>query len=243
MIAATPQAYQGRLACRNFLMQLAVISVAREPSYLDGTLESLRETAPGSLVDLFIGSPNTAYAEHLRGDPDLVMFEMPPEMWQRIEGLKSYQRAAGNFLEALRRPHTGGPVLLIEDDIIFRHGWLDALVQGIHDHPTAIITLYVSPHAHARGLPSDVPFAPLAPLAFHGSLALYIPYAWRGELAAYIDRELEAGDAPFDDLVSRFIATYSVPFVTSTKSWVDHRGDVSAIFENRDHGIRRSPRF
>lgn len=223
-------------------MQFAVITVARKPPYVLDTVAGLRHSEPTADIDVFVGSPDTSDVAPLRGDPWVRVHEIAPALWQRIQPLTASRRAAGNFLQALRSQPTED-VLLLEDDIVFKPGWREALDEGRALCPDALITLYVAdPMAPYIVAPSEGRWCTAFTVMFYGTLGFFVPAGLRQRLADFVDAELTTSKS-FDGMIVEFVQRHRIRFATSTTSWIDHRGDVTSIPENEWHGIRRAARW
>lgn len=252
-------------------MQIAVITVEREPMYLYETLASLRASHPfhAPWFDVFVGSPafdkiNTLLDERWRSDPADRIFAhpIPHDLWALIEPLPPAQRAVGNFVAALRS--SGGDLMLFEDDVIVKPGWIAAVgdlrTTSFPEPCNTFISLYshkdyrppgFDPRRILNGLTYHMPPKPIAPDAFYGTLGLYVPAAHRKPLAelalTHLQPEASPGRfprarSPFDEIVKEYInAHQNCDLAITIPSFVDHVGDVSTI--NPTHGIRRAPMF
>jgi hypothetical protein len=245
-------------------MQIAVITVKREPCYIHKTINSLFSTHE-QRVTLYIGSPDESDYERYRDDAIVTLRSMPEWLWKDIENLPTRQRAAANFWRALNDPSIDDQdLLIVEDDVAFRQGWYGSLrdaIKVIYQYGNGIdrslITLHI-PAVVANMLPSITPREldkmrprPLVrwmterPVPFYGTLGLYVPKALRLPLADYVRDKINRTDQrwPFDECVKRFIEAGKADLFMTTTCWIDHRGDISTIEENQSQGPRRSPFF
>jgi len=242
-------------------MQIAIITVKREPMYLYDTIDSLVLATPewtigrkqgNTGVDVFVGTPDfEEIAERLSS-----MFHVhriSDGLWQLIEPLPPRLRAVGNFVAALR---SGDDDLMIfEDDIAIKPGWLEAL-HKIYGSPHTFISLYSHRYfpiiettrrnnLHCPAVWLDGPIKD----RYYGTLGLFIPAAHRLQLANNAMLEIVPTNpfppnmrSPFDGVVKNYIDSHpQCRLAISIPSYVDHRGDVSTM--NPSHGIRRSPMF
>jgi hypothetical protein len=278
-------------------MQIAVITVQREPMYLWGTLRALLETTPdsGSLdpdnadIDVFIG--------HRRQDPteDQLLLRLqnlgrvrgrrlPRDLWDLIEPLPPKLRAVGNFIAALHggcdcaarhpigtsgvasprdcaEPASHGDLMLFEDDVVIKPGWLDAIkaIRAVDPKLGTFISLYS--HQDLRGMPGRVTSTShlgaiyeaveiKTPIVdFYGTLGLFVPSKHRAALTAAALIHLQPTDPrppesrwPFDEIVKMYINDHhECQLAVTIPSYVDHVGEVSLI--NPTHGPRRAPMF
>lgn len=218
-------------------MQVAFISVDRDPPYILDSFRSIRESGYFGEVDIFVGSPSREYLSLLTRKA--YIREMTPKMWERIEPMSAVQRAAGNFLQALRS-EPDKSILLLEDDVCFKPGWYPALQEAILETPdNSFISLY-----SAREL-KQKPLTKLEkPIHFYGTCGFFVPLTRRKQLADYVDKSLFPGGPSFDDLAVKFInETKNTGLYVTVPSYVDHIGSVSSIPSNRNHGPRKSPIF
>lgn len=236
-------------------MQIAVITVQREPMYLYETLCQLQaSTYPADVgpIDVFIGTPNaSAIEEGLTAYPETYAHRIPGDTWRWIEPLPPKLRAVGNFVAALASDDDD--LMLFEDDIAIKPGWLDALTRlRATWGPDALISFYSHRDLRRVGPNRDPPHGvqlrwPI--VEFYGTLGLFVPKAHRKPLAKAASVHLSPTDPrpvetrwPFDEIVKIYVNDHrACSLVVSIPSYVDHRGDVSVI--NPTHGIRRAPMF
>ncbi len=224
-------------------MQIAITTVDRGAvNYVADTLASLHATGRW-FVELFVGSPVCQYLVPLleAGADAIAIKALPLVAWEVMKRYpEARHRASVNRVRALRSDYCD--LLLCEDDIAFAPGWALALELACMANPGAIVGLY-SPLAYADpdGLGwVDVGMPP--PRTQYGiTLAMYMPKEHRAPLASFIEARVTG--AGTDDLVLKYAAVTGTRIIITVPSYVDHRGDVSSIPENADHGPRRSPMF
>ncbi len=221
-------------------MQIAIITVHREPCYLYDTLIHLYQSEldlPD--VHLFVGSPEEDYLYGVKViAPHIHVHSMPPEVWNRIKGVPVQTRAAANFLQAL--DSGSGDLMLFEDDVAIKPGWMTALApfrDGRH-----IVSLYVHQAVAVTGTDPVPHYDYAAGQWLQGSLGIFVPAKHRLGLADLLRVRHREG-APFDSLLNVYARQTATKLVATLPSYVDHRGEVSAIPNNRSHGSRRSPMF
>lgn len=182
-------------------MIISVLTCDRKPSYLAGTLASLRTTAPNVNECLFWDAwPRT----------------IPPE-----------QRLTLSFRRALLE--SDGDALIVEDDVEFRAGWLATLddrtkrVRDLYGH-RFFLSLY-SPHRlHSETL---YRYNPRRLWRFYGTQGQFVPDAVRVELADYLDRH--RAETTVDALIARWATAANVTLLTTVPSLVQHVGKVSSL--------------
>jgi hypothetical protein len=228
-------------------MRVAIITTPREPSYVDETVVQVRAGLPERFpLDAFTDIPghrvDGVTTWWMRADR--VMLAAP---------MRRFQRAALNFLSALESGDD--EIVLFEDDVAVKPTWLEDLTSCVYVSGADLVSMY---------WPSDEMLEPQGPgeawrrfrrpVTFHGSLGLWMSAPARAGLVRHIERKValhcEGEDPllPFDNLVASYLnsedALASVMrMVATVPALVDHRGEVSAIEENRDHGPRRSPGY
>lgn len=223
-------------------MQIAIITTPREPSYVKETIQQIACSdivTAEFIIEAFTDVPSfESWAVKTQ--------TMHWTLQRRADALpRGYQRACLNFWNALT---TGvGDLMLFEDDIAVKPGWQWALEAVRASSAADLVSLYwpdLAPfHDEVHGGPGDFQWREYRkPETFHGSLGLFVPGKHRYPLAAFIEAQMGPEMMPFDNLVARWLHTMpEVRMVATAEAQVDHRGDVSAITENRDHGPRRSP--
>jgi hypothetical protein len=279
-------------------MEIAIITVAREPNYLPATLASLMTTEFAELgasvrLLLYVGSPDTAYLASVRQSwvrENIDTLEMPSDRWPSIAERPSHTRAAYNFIRALvvedlpppseedlaeRRGRSrvfrahldsvmgrmqidrpdddddyqlvNDDLLLLEDDIVVKPGWFRYLqfTRSWDNIGGQFVTLYMD--REISPAPGAVAHELEKPPNWYGTLGLLVPHKHRLPLARLAWARCmgdEHNSIAFDEAVREYIGiTPDVKLFASIPSYVDHRGDVSAIAENSHHGPRRSPMY
>lgn len=181
-------------------MIVSVLTCDRSPSYLAGTLASLRATAPDVEPRLF------------------------RDEWDR--GIPPEQRLTLSFRRALLE--SDGDALIIEDDVEFRPNWpalLDAATAKLrarHMQPERFFLSLYCPH----WLVGDT-VARYRERTFFGTQGQFVSDAVRRELADYLDRH--RAETTVDALIARWAPSAGVPLLATVPSLVQHVGRVSAL--------------
>lgn len=240
-------------------MQIAVITVQREPMYLWDTLHGLERSllvtghdVPRRRFDVFIGSP--AGADEIVEQIFVCArpHRVPDDIWTLIEPLPPHLRAVGNFVAALRSGD--GDIVLFEDDIVIKPGWLDAIElvrELLCNRANTFVSLYSHKDFRRQNAPYQLKFDLLnQPIVdFYGTLGLFVPAKHRKPLADTAYQHLLPSDPrpveqrwPFDEIVKMYVNDHpECSLAVTIPSYVDHVGEVSLI--NPTHGPRRAPMF
>lgn len=119
-------------------IEVAMITVHREPNYLHDSIASYFDSDPLVTglkpIELYIGSPETAYLGNLMGHDHVDVKEIMADDWSRIKDWHVHARLAYNYHRALSSydPDAMGR-LVCEDDIIFADGFVSHLMQAINE--------------------------------------------------------------------------------------------------------------
>lgn len=129
-------------------VELVVMTVARQPSYLPQTLASLFLSDPLvrelPRIHLVVGSPDAGYLDDLAHHERLTVHRMGEEEWERIRGWGIHRRLAYNYWRCLSLPcaHLAG-TCVCEDDVVFRDGFVVKLLQAVAEMRRDGLTKYV----------------------------------------------------------------------------------------------------
>lgn len=228
-------------------MDIAVITVPRTPPYLAKTLRSIHNSAEldaNHSMFISIGVPRHDFTILGRGVSDFSpVLWMPTTAWDQVKALPSHLKAVANFVQALE--WGSGPILLVEDDVAFKPGWLPNLEMIAAEVPRAMISLY-SHRAYQDDANAGFVSLRYPIMDFNGTLGLYVPAQYRRALAAAARSHLDPDDPrkwPFDEIVKMFVNDRypELELLVTVPSWVDHIGEVSVI--NPTHGPRKAPMF
>lgn len=238
-------------------MQIAVITVKREPMYLYETLDQLCASYIRRRPDVFVGTPDGFDEIAERVFANARPHAIQDDLWKLIEPLPTKLRAVGNFIAALQS--SNDDLVIFEDDVAIKPGWLEAVDEAVtwNGDRNAFLSLYS--HIDRRRHRDDchtvyhitkgnVILRPPV-RAFYGTLGLYVPKAHRNSLAEAAMAQLSPTNPhppeirqQFDQVVTLYINDHpECSMIVTIPSYVNHRGDVSTI--NPTHGPRRAPMF
>jgi hypothetical protein len=225
-------------------VQVAIITTPRDPEYVYETIAQIEPTLPaGTTLEVFSDDPTY----RVSGVP-VRMHWMPESLWAIAKDMKRGQRACLNFLTALQSGW--GDIVLFEDDIRVKADWRQYLAGIIGQSGADLVSLYWPEHEHLEdetqhGLGYRWRWYK-EPVTFHGSLGLWVNERARIDLTHLIQSRLSHQKLlPFDNMVAMLLNHHDGghEMVAAVPALVDHRGEVSAIPENRDHGMRNSPGY
>lgn len=217
-------------------MRVAIITAPREPSYLKQTFWSLdAATAIDDVdgIDVFYGGPPQDFPRWLDNlEPTLLQgqhggvteFLFTTE-WERVKDAPPATRAVANFVNALEMgPVANDDLVIFEDDVIVKPGWVQALKQITKiTTDRAFVSLYSpldfrrcscdaypgeeSPWSHCpthgrnpstfQYLTHSMDARPNDPAAVHhfrGTCGLFVPGRLRASLAAEARQHLNPDD-------------------------------------------------
>jgi hypothetical protein len=180
-------------------LSVSMITLSREPQYVHKTLVSLYAADPWvkrlDRVSVFIGSPDDMYVNRYRQHSHLDIHPMTAKGWREIEPLTLGQRLCFNMRRALKVADSARGVLVLEDDVVFKDGFLQKLIETIREiettigHTRYILAGYYSydfrifPDLHRGDLFTAYPCDD-----FYGSQCLYYPREVVAPLRDYITR-------------------------------------------------------
>lgn len=227
---------------------LAITTVDREPPYVHQTLASLFASDPLvhelPAVHLVVGTKNAEYLRHFRHHPNLRFYVLDDEEHERISKWTPHRRCCHNYVRCLSLPiPAGGGVCVVEDDVIFRHGFLNDLLKAIsemenvgHLRPYAL-SLFCDRDLEARPSFRQGVYYCRYGLDFYGTQGMYYPRDTALELRDYVQQHgVDTHEYAVDLLIGGACKgrMYGCP-----RSLVDHIGAVSTGLG----GMAPSPSF
>jgi hypothetical protein len=213
-------------------LEVAVSTVDRLPQYVHVTLESLvsDERARRMRRRIVVCGKSALYLDSWLGRGDVEVFDA--ETWRELRGVPPEGKCLLNFERLLQG---AGPLLALEDDVVFTDGWvgkLDAALASLGQRrhtpkrrqPDFILALYAARRFKLR------PVAPYNPLHFYGNQALYMTAGARSKLRRFIATErLEGRLVPADIMVKRAAQAGLFDLLACNPSLCQHVGEVSSL--------------
>lgn len=206
-------------------MNLVFLTAPRTPLYLHQTLASMYLADPDAscwnvwlLVD---NAPDKSFIEGYLHNKRVNLLRTRPD----DALLPTGQRIVTNFARMLREMPKDEPLVLAEDDIVFRDGWVDTLDVAVEACEAQDDRFILS--GYACYWLTEKPVAKMSPFheAFYGAQLLYLPASIREDLADYM---LAHKDQAFGDiLIQRWAQDSMVPIFATVPSIVQHMGHVS----------------
>lgn len=229
---------------------LVFLTCPREPAYLPATLASalLGDPLGARLreISVAVDAPDLACVGLLAGHQRVRWVARTEEENVRAESYGLHRRACHNYWRALGLASPGArAVLVCEDDVIFRDGWLGMLLEcldemqamGLRDF---LLTAYSARSHEEPQLRRGRCYSSYVARGFYGTQAMLYP---AGQLQAVSDLIWKHGvlvmEAPYDMLIQRQ-AIERQHLYTTRHSLVQHVGAKSTGLGSGRH---RSPSF
>ena len=159
------------------LLDVAIVTVARQTSYIDGLLDCLGSEYK---LRLTVGGPDIAYLSAYQEKPHIEILGFSSHEWARFQSAPVHHRATWNYWRALAIG--GGPpgakgLVIFEDDVHPANGWRHRLIQIITSIERAEGERFVLAGYTAYGvdrLPA-LYYASYPVQAFFGTQMMHIP--------------------------------------------------------------------
>jgi hypothetical protein len=185
-------------------------------------------------INIVSDSTSQTYLKSIGKDGRFTIVPLPESESIHMETLGLHRRASNNFVRALRAaPSSARGVIICEDDIVFRNGFLGHLIESLNELQengwTNFILSAYSPHNHDKdAMPFPARFVRCYdPDRFYGTQCVFLPVPIARALADYIyARGVEAKDAPYDLLLGNYAKAAANLFATRC-SLVQHVGTTS----------------
>jgi len=245
---STPeQTYSNWIAAERALV---FVTCPRTPRYINATLASAYSTSDvakhfGHVLSAVDASDTTCVAD-LEQFGGIQWIARTSEETRRIERMPVHQRACHNYWRALAiaSPDIKG-VLVCEDDIVFREGWIGMLIQAVTEMEAVGIKSYLlaaySAYDHEHPcLRRGLFYSSYLAHDFFGTQAVYYP---RNEIIPIRDLLWEHGvevfEEPYDLLIKRRAIDEQHLYATRV-SLVQHIGRASTGLGD---GLHCSPTY
>ncbi len=156
-MSTSSQLQQNHESWKPEMLSLSVMTCPRKEDYVIQTLDGLIQSDAALLrlqeVVIAVDAETDEHLKQHRNNPRFSVALLSPEEAARVENVRLHQRACNNFFRSLTLPRPGYKGLLIcEDDLIFRPGWIDKLCDSLNEMDQDGLTDFVlsaySSHDH-----------------------------------------------------------------------------------------------
>lgn len=230
-------------------LALVFLTCPREPAYFATTLASalLGDARVAGLRDMAVAvdAPDLECVASLAHHARVRWVPRTAEETALVKGFHVHRRACHAYWRALGLAPEVRGVLVCEDDVIFREGWLGLLLETLNEmesagHREFLLAAY-SPYDHeARWLRRGRYFSSYIASGFYGTQAVFYPRAEAEAVGALVwTHGVEASEEPYDLLVKRR-AVARQHLYTTRCSLAQHIGAKSTGLGDGRH---RSPSF
>lgn len=228
---------------------LVIMTVKRPNNYLSKTLESL--TLADSKWRLFrevglaVDSPDASWIPVFLPARKLTIAPLNIEETIRVETYKLHRRACHNYYRALQLATSCRGLIVCEDDIVFREGWIEKLCQSLDEMQengvsNFVLSLYSANNHDNRSFRRGTFYSSYLASSFYGTQCVFytaseIPEVssliWKNGVQDYLD--------PYDLILKQYCERKQNLYVTRY-SLVQHIGLKSTGLGGNHH---RSPTF
>ena len=231
-------------------LALVFLTCPREPAYLPATLDSARLGDPLARrlreIAVAVDAPDLACVASLAGAARVRWVARSAEENARVEGWGVHRRACHAYWRALGLAAPGArAVLVCEDDVAFREGWLAMLLECLEEMQADglshfLLTAYSARDHEEPSLRRGRCYSSYVAGGFYGTQAMLFPAAELEPVRALIWQQGgEEAQAPYDLLIDRR-AVQEQHLYTTRHSLVQHMGAQSTGLGDGRH---RSPSF
>jgi hypothetical protein len=194
---------------------VSVLTVPREPEYIHTTLASLYAADPWvhrlDRVNLYVGAPDHSYLDSYRHHQHLVIHALEEQSWDEVTALSPVERLCFNMRRALDLPDGAQGLLLLEDDTVFRDGFLQILIETVQEIEQSIgqasyvlAGYYSYDFGNAPEIRRGRLFTAYPCEGFYGTQCMYYPRKILELLREYVSRYgIGPGHRPSDMLVKK----------------------------------------
>lgn len=213
---------------------LVFVTCPREPAYFHTTLTSalLGDPLTARLREIAVAvdAPDLACIHPLAGHRRVRWVARTPEQNARVAKYRLCRRACHSYWRALTLAQPGcRAVLLCEDDVIFRDGWLGMLLECLNEMRRKglrefLLTAYSTRNHDRHGWRRGAFYSSYVANGFYGTQAMLYP---AGQMEAVSTLIWEQGvlvhQKPYDLLINR-LADKRQHLYTTRYSLVQHTG-------------------
>jgi hypothetical protein len=189
---------------------LAIMTVQREPTYLYQTLASLFACDPLvhrlRRIAIVADGEDFGYLDPLRHHARVHLVPMPPDRWAEVKDFGIHRRACHNFVRCLEScTEDSDGILVCEDDVVFRDGFLGKLLQSLHeltrrDLREFILAAYAAyDHEADRSLRRGRYYSSYPAHTFYGTQCVFFPRSEALHVAEEVRRRsVKQAGKPYD---------------------------------------------
>ena len=229
---------------------LVFVTCPREPAYLPATLASALLGDPLTVrlqeIAVAVDAPDLGCIHPLAGNRRVRWVARTDEESARANSYHLHRRACHSYWRALGLASPGvRAVLVCEDDVIFRDGWLGMLLECLDEMQSDglgdfLLSAYSAGDHEASGLRRGRCYSSYVADTFFGTQAMLYPAGQLDAVHTLIWRHgVLVAEAPYDLLIKR-IAIERQHLYTTRHSLVQHVGAKSTGLGDGRH---RSPSF
>lgn len=231
-------------------LEIAVTTVERDPNYLPATIESMFSACHLAsrikTLRLMVDGDDATWLGPIASRDCVIVKTRAGKDCQRMQGVPAQGRCLLNFQRAIDSATKGGPLLTLQDDLVFASCWLEKLrklVLRIHgdrlSNPGRHAEMWVLA-LYAEGVFRKKPYDHYRAIHFYGNQALFWPESTREAFRSWLSAEIRAARLEPDDMmVKRFCRTHDVNLWVANPNLVDHVGRSSTV----GSGFHRSRTF
>jgi len=231
-------------------LALVFVTCPRDPPYFAATLASAflgdERIAKVASITVAVDADDLACVGALRGHGRVRWVPRTAEESARVAGFHVHHRGCHNYWRALTlAPEDARGVLICEDDLVFRDGWLRMLLECLDEMRAAglerfILAPYSSYDHEQPPLRRGRYYSSYVASGFYGTQAMFYPPEEVSALRKLLwTHGVETPEAPYDLLIQRRTVEFQHLYGTRV-SLVQHTGERSTGLGDGRH---RSPSF
>ena len=215
-------------------LELVFVACPREPNVLTATLASAFMADPAihelKSISVVVDAPELGWIGPLSKQRQVCWLPRSSVQDLRASTYPIHQRASYNYWRALKSVSPGTRGLIVcEDDVILREGWLGKLMQSlqdlrqhsIHEFILALYSAYDHEEPHLR---RGEFYSSYFARSFFGTQSMFFPAAQLSALREVIWRDsVETNRSPYDLTIAEY-ATVRQNLYTTRHSLAQHVG-------------------
>jgi len=233
---------------------ISIRCVPREGHGVAATMASMVLADPSSIgrkILIANGAADTGYLRFLeetaQGAESIVCVHPTPSEIRQLAAMDKLRRSAWNAERWLSCAIDGtSPVVLLEDDLIFRPGWLQQLETAADSIRRDIGDRFILSGYHRLAFPGEALYYEREKgVPFWGTLCMYVPVGLQTDLQHVFRSNAKSWQAPMDTLIDRWACASRVPIFYTHPSVVQHAGVEASAVGHSSHSkeIRQARGF